>query len=407
VTGDWSAVIVNYNGDPFLAACLAALERVRLRPRDVFVVDNASTDDSMRELVAFPLAQALPQSENRGFAEGANAGLERVETTVAVVLNPDVEIDSQFGDAVVEAFTANQRLGVAGSLLLYPDGQTVQHAGGILHSSTLMTDHRGRGQPLGAEWEREVDIDYGAGAAMGLRMEALRDIGGFDGYFSPVYYEDVDLCERMRRAGWEVRLIPTMRAIHHEGVTLGVGPSYYHYIHQNRIRFALRYLSPEAWATEFVPHEFQRIRHELAQISQVPLASRTGAGGIEMLLRGVPAMTPVEDALPLFPDFPDEKIQIDELQRLRSVEGGRIRSRIPLLGMLRNLINDLGPRQYVDAALGEQRAFNDALVRAFETQQAHNSHQQQLNREQTAALLLLALSMLGRLRQRERSPGSE
>jgi GT2 family glycosyltransferase len=401
MTGDWSAVIVNYNGDPFLAACLAAVERVRLRPRDVFVVDNASTDDSMRELIGYPWAQSLPQNANLGFAGGANAGLERVETSYAVILNPDVELDPGFGEALVGAFSANERLGVAGSLLLYPDLRTVQHAGGVVIRPHMSTDHRGRGQALEGEFERELDIDFATGAALGLRMAAAREVGGFDTEFSPVYYEDVDLCARIRNAGWDVRLIPSMRAIHHESVTLGHSPDYFIYLHRNRIRYALRHLDLDQWFSEFVPFEFGRIRHELARLQQSGELQRVGAEAIDMLLRDMPALSQADAALPLVPDFPDERICVEELEGLRAVAGKPIRSRAPLLGRLRNLVNDLGPRHYVDAALSEQRAFNDAVVRAFELQRTHNARQQQLNREQTAAMLTLALVVVGRLYERD------
>ncbi|MEZ4568987.1 MAG: glycosyltransferase [Thermomicrobiales bacterium] len=85
--GDWSIVVVNYNGDPFLSACLESIGKIRLRPRDVFVVDNASTDSSLYEMHGYPWAEVLKLPENRGFAGGANAGLARVETSVAVILN--------------------------------------------------------------------------------------------------------------------------------------------------------------------------------------------------------------------------------------------------------------------------------------------------------------------------------
>jgi hypothetical protein len=198
-----------------------------------------------------------------------------------------------------------------------------------------------------------------------------------------------------------VRLIPSMRAIHHESVTLGHSPDYFVYLHRNRVRYALRHLEADQWFSEFVPYEFRRIRHELARLQQSGESQRVGAEAIDMLLRDMPALSQADAALPLVPDFPDERICVEELEGLRAVAGKPIRSRAPLLGGLRNLVNDLGPRHYVDAALAEQRAFNDAVVRAFELQRTHNARQQQLNREQTAAMLTLALVVVGRLYERD------
>lgn len=396
-TGDWSVIVVNYNGDPFLAACLEAIGRIRLRPKDVFVVDNASTDGSLFELNAYPWAEALPQQTNLGFAGGANAGLERVETSLVLILNPDVELAPDFGDALVKAFGANPKLGAAGTLLTYPDGVTVQHAGGIISRPHLYTDHRGRGEELSPDLERRTSIDFATGAALGLRMDALRAVDGFDDRFAPVYYEDVDLSTRMREHGWDIELVPELRALHHEGVTLGHDPEYYVYLHRNRIRYALKHLSHRSWIEEFVPAELGRIRHELSQgqIPETPQAA--GVEGIEMLLRDVAPLSPADAALLSVPPFPEASPDLTDLQERRSVEGRPITSRVPLLGWLRNWLNNLGPRWYVDAALEEQRAFNDAVVRAFEAQTTRNEQQDRVSREQTAALLLVALVMLGRL----------
>ncbi len=397
-TGDWSAVIVNYNGDPFLGACLAAIERVRLKPRAVFVVDNASSDDSMLELHGYPRAEELKLRRNLGFSGGANAGLRRVETTVAVVMNPDVELDPDFGDAVVSAFVENERLGVAGSLLLYPDGVTIQHAGGVFTGPDMSTGHLGRGEKISPAFERETPIDFATGAAVGLRMEAVRQIGGFDTRFAPVYYEDVDLASRMRQRGWEVKLIPSMRGLHHEGVTLGQSGKYYVYLHRNRILYALEHLSSEEWNGRFLPAEFSRLRAYLGSLDAQSPEEVVGAESIDLLLRQIDLLdgTAPANSMPLSPT--GLTVPIEDLNRTRSVQGKRIVSRIPLAGAIRNFFNNLGPRWYVDQALADQRAFNDAVVRAFEAQRDRDVAEERLNRERVAMTLLLGLILLGRMR---------
>ena len=395
-TGDWSVVIVNYNGDPFLAACLEAIARVRLRPSRVFVVDNASSDGSLFELNAYPWAEAIRNPTNLGFAGGANIGLERVETSCAVILNPDVELEPDFGHALVDAFLENPRLGVAGSLLTYPDEVTIQHAGGVIAYPTLFTSHRGRGEQLSSESERSVNIDFATGAVLAVRMETIREIDGFDERFGPVYYEDVDLSARAREAGWEVKLQPELRAIHHEGVTLQHEPAYYAFLHRNRLRYAIKHLSSDQWNREFLPAEIARIRHELAHPQVEGIPESVGLEGIDNLLRSLDPLVGTESALLTVPEYPEETIDVDGLESLRAVQGRPLRSRVPGLGRLRNWFNNLGPRWYVDGAMADQRAFNDAVVRAFESQQARNIQQDRLNREQTAELVLLALTALGR-----------
>ncbi|HLI50602.1 MAG TPA: glycosyltransferase family 2 protein, partial [Thermomicrobiaceae bacterium] len=178
--GGWAAVIVNYNGAVFLDGCLRALNQNRPRPAEVVVVDNASTDDSLKELHAWPVATVIQSYENLGFAGGANRGIAATESPLAVVLNPDVELASDYGDRLVSVFDRSPRLGVAGAKLLYPDGRTIQHAGGVLERPLLTTHHRGYGEPDGDQWNEPADVDFVTGGAMALRRDAFEAVDGFD-----------------------------------------------------------------------------------------------------------------------------------------------------------------------------------------------------------------------------------
>ncbi len=141
-------------------------------------------------------------------------------------------------------------------------------------------------------------------------------------------------------------------------------------------------------------------------IHTIPGVSQTiGVEGIEMLLRELDPLANADSALLEVPAFPDVDIDIEELYNLKTVSGKPLSSRIPLIAWLRNLINNLGPRWYVDNAFAEQGAFNDAVVRALMAQRERNATQDRLNREQTAALILVALETLGRLA--DNSPPTE
>lgn len=391
-TGRWTAIVVNYNGAGHLEACLAALSRSTMRPADALVVDNASTDDSLQELHGYPRVDVLRQPRNLGFAGGANAGLARVETDYALLLNPDVEVEPSFGAELVAAFDADPRLGAAGALLLYPDGRTVQHAGGVLEQPLLTTHHRGAGSTDLAAWTRPADVDYVTGGAMALRMTAVRAVGGFDERFTPVYYEDVDVCVRLRSQGWEVRYLPALRASHHEGVTLQRSAAYFHYVTANRLRFALKHLSPSVWSDIFVPAEIARLRHALATTKGVDWSYETGAAAIEEVARA-----PLAAA---------------DWSRLPGAPGGALtglsdalaaaRRTAPLpqppqaRGRVGRLLQVFSPRwrAWLDEALAQQRHANEALLAALSTQD-------QLNREQTALALTLALDLLNRVPPRD------
>ncbi|HYI14192.1 MAG TPA: glycosyltransferase family 2 protein [Thermomicrobiales bacterium] len=387
----WTAVVVNYNGAGYLDACLRALERTRPAPVDILVVDNASADDSLQELHAFPRVRVLAQPRNLGFAGGANAGLAAIETELALLMNPDVEVDPDFGSALLSAFVGDDRLGAAGALLRYPDSDRIQHAGGIIERPLMTTSHVAYGRQISETRLTPADVDFVTGGAMGLRMDAFRSVNGFDEAFSPVYYEDVDLCVKLRDAGWRVRFYPTLRATHHEGVTLERSDTYHQHLHRNRIRFALKHLTGHEWRTSFVPAEHNRLRHELHTLVEDGWPVRSGAAGIESLLRGFEAeegwnVAPMLHSPP--PAILERRIDAArDLAQPPEDQPGRLPSiALRVIGMFR----DVGLRRQVAIALEQQRQFNEAVVHALEAQDV-------MNREQTAITLLLALDILGRL----------
>jgi GT2 family glycosyltransferase len=386
-TGRWTAIVINYNGASYLDACLRALERATPRPAEIVVVDNASADDSLQELHAFPRIHVLAQPRNLGFAGGANVGLAAVETDYALILNPDVEVEPGFGAALLAAFDADARLGAAGSLLLYPDGATVQHAGGELERPTLATRHRGYGSTALDAWQRPTDVEFVTGGAMALRVTAVHAVDGFDERFTPVYYEDVDLCVRLRAAGWAVRYVPTLRALHHEGVTLEHSADYYQYLHANRLRFALKHLSPAAWRDEFLPAELARLRHAVATSADADWAARTGMTAVLDVARA-PRHAVDWTTLPATPGSALTCLR-EAIDAARAAADG---PPPPRYGRARGRLRAISPAWHAWAqdTLTRQQHANTALLAALDIQE-------QLNREQTTLALALALALLNRL----------
>ncbi len=371
----WSVVVVNFNSSDFLQGCLRAIYSNHRPPNEVVVVDNASTDDSLRELVGWPQVIVEQSPTNLGFAGGANRGISLTESPVVLVLNPDVEIDPTFGDALIRLFESSPRLGIAGAKLRYPDSNLLQHAGGVLLRPLLTTVHRGYRELDDQQWDVAANVDFVTGGAMALRRSAFDDVRGFDESFWPAYYEDVDLCLRLRETGWQVRYQPELTATHVESVTLGQSLDYYRSFHRNRLRLALKIFSPEGWWSQFIPAEIRRIRGELSVVSDRDWPVSSGATALEELSRiGAPAYA-VDDALI---DGEPLLAMIQALDDVRSrrevvlppgVAGGQgFRA-----GLLRRLF-------------GRQQVFNDAVVRALEAQD-------RVNRELTTQILLALLDL--------------
>jgi hypothetical protein len=304
------------------------------------------------------------------------------------MLNPDVEVAADFGKELVEVFDRDRRLGAAGALLYYPDGATVQHAGGEIAFPTMWSRHRGQHREAAGFAEREADVDYVAGGAMGVRMTAAREVDGFDERFYPAFYEDVDFCFRLREAGWAVRFFPRLTAIHHEGATLGQSPLRHHYSQANRIRFALKHLSGIEWRRDFVPAEVANLRHALSEAAGEDWPESSGLSGIEAALRNPDAPhagTPVTDMHAALLPGVHEALEAARVAATLPERSGAAKSGVA--GRVQEGLAAGKRLQWAEDALLRQAEFNRAIVAALDAQD-------KLNREQLALVLTLALDML-------------
>jgi len=245
----WGAVVVNHNGGPLLAACVRSV--LADGADEVVVVDNESTDGSIEDLEAEDLgAVVIRAGANRGYAAGANQGLDRCSSDVVAVLNPDTVLEPGTGAAMVARFD-DPAIGAAGPRLLNPDGTTYPSARTV--PSTLTAAGHGafglvapgnrftrRYRQLDVDPSVPRDVDWVSGAAVWLRRRALDEIGGWDeGYF--MYVEDVDLCWRLRQAGWRIAYEPSGRVVHVQGTATARRP--YRMLvahHRSLLRFAAK-----------------------------------------------------------------------------------------------------------------------------------------------------------------------
>jgi len=216
-------VVVSYNVRDLLAACLQSVYRRQLRHRfDVWVVDNASSDGSV-EMVRqrFPQAQLIANAENAGFAAGNNQAIRASKGRYVLILNPDTEILSGSLDRMVDYLDEHQDAGLLGVRLQYADG-SFQHScfrfPGLaqafldlwpLHPRLLDSPVNGR-YPRRA-YEHEMDVDVCLGACFMLRRATGLEFD--ESYF--MYVEEIDLCWRLKQAGWKIRYLPELTVLHH------------------------------------------------------------------------------------------------------------------------------------------------------------------------------------------------
>jgi N-acetylglucosaminyl-diphospho-decaprenol L-rhamnosyltransferase len=217
---DVSVSIVNTNNRELLVACLESLEPC-VTPDDgveVVVLDNASEDGSAEAVRArFPQVRLIAQEFRAGFGANHNSVIRATAGRYVYVLNEDTTSDDWGLARLVREMDAHPRVAALGPRLIYPDGRHQRSAWrfptptvSLLGLPTL--GRVGINQSTGT---RPRSVDWVAGAALFLRREALDDVGLFDeGFF--IYFEEVDLCLRVRQAGWDVRYFPEVTVVHHE-----------------------------------------------------------------------------------------------------------------------------------------------------------------------------------------------
>ncbi|MEW6553620.1 MAG: glycosyltransferase family 2 protein [Actinomycetota bacterium] len=222
-------VIVNYNTAPDLRRCLQSAAE-RLAGVEVLVVDNGSTDGS-REMVrdGFPHVRLVENPGNPGYASACNRGIAATSQPYVFILNSDVEFLSGGLDEVLDRMESDPAIGALGPMVLNSDG-SVQMSCRRFPSMFASMVHGflgdiWPGNPLTMKYQMKnmcrdgpCEVDWISGAAMLLRREAAERVGGFDEtYF--MYVEDVDICWRLREAGYRVVYDPAMRLLHHIGRT--------------------------------------------------------------------------------------------------------------------------------------------------------------------------------------------
>lgn len=224
-----AVVIVSWNTADLLANCLRTLSTAASEPLDVIVVDNASADDSVTRARAFG-ARVIVNDANVGYALANNQGWRAADAQadVIVLLNSDTLVPSGALGRLAAAVRADDGCGACGPQLLLPDGSPQPFGfGGDPTPAYLMmrTWRRLLGQPMHAWGDPTArDVDWTSGACLALRREALSRVGGFDERFF-MYFEDVDLCRRVREAGWRVRRVPEATVTHIGGQSLRQNPA--------------------------------------------------------------------------------------------------------------------------------------------------------------------------------------
>ncbi len=243
-----TVIVVTWRGRRWLGACLDSIRAEIDGP--TIVIDNASDDGSAELLAARPGLEVIRLDRNRGFAGGVAVALEQVRTSFALLVNDDARIEPGFVQALLGPFEAadGESVGACTAKLVLEDGR-VNNAGGALLPDGYGYD-RGLGDPDDGRWDTEEDVELFSGGAVLLRMEAVRDVGGFPAPFF-LYYEDADTSVRMRAAGWRIRYVPSARAVHLHAASTDPTSARFHFFNErNRLLMLIRCYPGAEWRRE-------------------------------------------------------------------------------------------------------------------------------------------------------------
>jgi GT2 family glycosyltransferase len=209
--GPVSVIVVSFESASVLARCLVSLQSAApKRGLDLWVVDNASSDDSASIAARHMTGdRVLRLAENRGFAAGVNAGLVKARGPWIAIVNPDTIVPPGTFDTLADLLERHPRAGLVAPRVIRPDGRPEASAG------RFPTPVRERNHALKLDRIRGLQgrtcqfptgtgpVDWASGCAWLLRAEAVRETGPLDEDFF-MYFEDVDYCRRLWATGWQV-----------------------------------------------------------------------------------------------------------------------------------------------------------------------------------------------------------
>jgi GT2 family glycosyltransferase len=246
---DISIVIVNWNTKKLLLDCLAStFETVNNRPKEIWVVDNASSDGSVEAVrLKYPLVNIIQNRKNLGFAAANNQAFSKMQGRYALLLNTDAVLKEGAVETIYNFMEHNPDVGMACGQLLNDDGSKQNSFANFPSITSLVFGET----PLQLLFPKKysskrnvgsspMEIDSCIGACMMVRREAMEAVGWLDESFF-FFFEETDWARRMKQAGWKVYLVPSARIFHLQGQSVG------HNIRSRVLFYRSRYIYFKKW----------------------------------------------------------------------------------------------------------------------------------------------------------------
>jgi hypothetical protein len=235
-----SVIVINMNGLQFLPICFSALGRQTYKDFETLLVDNGSTDGSVKFVREnFPNVIVLELGSNLGFGGGNNKGIQAARGKYIALLNNDTEVDQNWLAELLRGIKLDFSLAMSSSKLVFADnpgivdsaGDEISWFGQTFSYRYYPADHPDVIKPRRC-------FSACAGAAL-YRHDVLDELGLFDDLFGPGYYEDVDLGFRAQMQGYECLYVPTAIVRHKVSGTMKRNRDRYIYLNQRNVEYLL------------------------------------------------------------------------------------------------------------------------------------------------------------------------
>jgi O-antigen biosynthesis protein len=295
-----SLVMPLYAGAELTHAALQSIVKNTLfEDYEVILVDDGEDPDTKSLLSSVHGARIITNEANLGYLRSVNLGAQAARGRWLVLCNNDIEVRAGWLDELIGCGESADDIAIVAPKFLAPDGRLAE-AGGIIWRDGTGANY-GRGDdPQRWRYQYRREVDYGSAAALLVKADFWREVGGFDERFRPMYFEDTDLCFEARARGLKVMYEPRAEVVHHEGSTAGTDENEGHKRHQaeNRPKFVEKWgavlevehlLDPGNADGQWLAATARRAEHVLLVDHRVPFWDReSGAlrelGIIEALL---------------------------------------------------------------------------------------------------------------------------
>ncbi|MBL4653389.1 MAG: glycosyltransferase family 2 protein [Flavobacteriales bacterium] len=239
-----AVVILNYNGATYLKQFLPSVQHTK--NAEIWVADNASTDDSIAFLKeTFPQVRVVEMAKNNGYAGGYNEALKQIEAEYFVLLNSDVEVTHNWIEPIIQLMDNDKSVAACQpKIKSYNDKTSFEYAGAaggfidkygypFCRGRIFDTLEKDEGQ-----YDDAIEVFWATGACLFVRSKAYNEVGGLDAdYFA--HMEEIDLCWRLKNAGYKIMCEPKSVVYHVGGATLKKSNPYKTYLNFRNSLFTI------------------------------------------------------------------------------------------------------------------------------------------------------------------------